>query len=70
MRNAGSHAKSRLQPLIETTTISARVRRSLRERCTTDQKIQHTCGIPAPDMARPGLEPGTPRFSVRHAHVP
>ena len=48
----------------ETTTISARVRQSLRMRCTTDQRIQHTCGIPAPNMARPGLEPGTPRFSV------
>ena len=48
----------------ETTTISARVRQSLRMRCTTDQRIQHTCAIPAPNMARPGLEPGTPRFSV------
>ena len=47
----------------ETTTIPARVRQSLRMRCTTDQRIQNTCGISAPNMARPGLEPGTPRFS-------
>ena len=33
----------------ETTTISIRVRQSLRMRCTTDQRIQHTYGIPAPN---------------------
>jgi hypothetical protein len=33
-------------------------------RCPADQSIQQTCGISGFEMARPGLEPGTPRFSV------
>jgi hypothetical protein len=46
-----------------TTAISARVRRNSRTVCTTEPENQQPCGIPAPSMARPGLEPGTPRFS-------
>jgi hypothetical protein len=28
------------------------------------RRLQSPCGISVPEMARPGLEPGTPRFSV------
>ena len=47
----------------DVTTITRGAQSSSR-RCTTEQKILQPCGIPASRMARPGLEPGTPRFSV------
>jgi hypothetical protein len=33
-------------------------------RCTIDSRILQRCGLSALRVARPGLEPGTPRFSV------
>ena len=36
----------------------------LEQRCTGYQTIQRSCGIQRSQVARPGLEPGTPRFSV------
>jgi hypothetical protein len=32
------------------------------QHCPADQSIQQPCGISGFVMARPGLEPGTPRF--------
>ena len=58
-RDAGFRAK--LEP--GDTTLSRQEMASGPSQCPADQSIQQTCGISDSGMARPGLEPGTPRFS-------
>ena len=52
------------QTRTEDTTLSRQEKASTPSQCPADQSISQPCGITGFEMARPGLEPGTPRFSV------
>ena len=51
-------------------TTTTRGAGSLSPRCTARQKIRNQAGFRPSRMARPGLEPGTPRFSVATSGAP